>query len=252
MTGGKARLILQPRDRRLLHELEVLRLVDREQAKLFAPFTSTSRANARLKALTEAGYLNRLFVGTAGGSRKAIYRLSANRRTTNPRGRAQAEETVAHQLHLNELYYLFTRTTPHGRTDVSCLTWQRMERQICSGIPLIPDGYVELSTPTGVLAAFVEVDMGSEALRIWDGKIEHYIQLALSGEFERIFGHPQFRVLVVTTGDRRLTHIRQRITEKTRNVFWLTTFEALEAEGVWASIWQRPVDSTCYALIAPG
>lgn len=251
MAGSRrGRIILQPRDRHLLRELEVLRLVDREQAKLFASFTSTSRVNARLKALTEAGYLSRSFVGTLAGSRKAIYRLPG-RRTTAPRGRARAEEAVAHQLRLNEVYYHLTRTTPEGRADVSCLAWQRLEKPICSTIPLIPDGYVELSSPAGVLAAFIEVDLGSEALRIWDGKIEHYIQLALSGEFERIFGHRQFRVLVVTTGQRRLTHIRQRIAERTRSVFWLTTFADLEAQGTWSTIWQRPDDSPPRPLVAP-
>src|SRR5690242_10376629 len=71
MTGNKKRggLIVQPRDRRLFEELAVMRIVDREQAKLVAGFGSTTRANSRLLALTRSGLLRRFFLG----SRKSLY-----------------------------------------------------------------------------------------------------------------------------------------------------------------------------------
>src|SRR6266487_1550579 len=71
MTGNdkKRGLVVQPRDRKLLEELAVMRVVDREQAKIVAGFGSTTRANTRLLALTRAGLLRRFFLS----SRKSLY-----------------------------------------------------------------------------------------------------------------------------------------------------------------------------------
>src|ERR1035438_1909447 len=66
-------MIVQPRDLQLLRELGVMRVLDREQARIVAGFQSTTRANTRLLALTRAGLLRRFFLGSGGG-RKALYR----------------------------------------------------------------------------------------------------------------------------------------------------------------------------------
>ena len=51
MTGTKRPgFVLQDRDRHLLSELAVMRIADREAAKVVAGFTSTTRANTRLLA----------------------------------------------------------------------------------------------------------------------------------------------------------------------------------------------------------
>src|SRR6266849_8244063 len=70
------RVVLQSRDRRLLEELALLRIIDREQAKIIAGFGSTTRANTRLLALTRAGFLRRFFLGTNAGGTKALYAIS--------------------------------------------------------------------------------------------------------------------------------------------------------------------------------
>ena len=116
MTGNNQGMILQDRDRHLLKELAVMRVIDREQAKCVAGFRSTTRANSRLLLLTRAGFLRRFFLGTVGGARKALYALS-------PKGAALVEvpyrgprrasgQTLAadffvtHQLWINEVYCL--------------------------------------------------------------------------------------------------------------------------------------------------
>src|SRR5437588_6146886 len=114
MTGSNRGLVLQPRDRRLLEELAVMRVVDREQARIAAGFRSTTRVNARLLRLTRAGLLRRFFVGTTAGGAKALYALSLKgaRAIGVPlRGpqRRQDEAIVAdffveHQLAVNEVY----------------------------------------------------------------------------------------------------------------------------------------------------
>src|ERR1700722_11132497 len=79
MAGNNRRgIVIQERDRQLLRELAVMRVIDREQAKGVAGFGSTHRANTRLLHLTKAGLLRRFFLGTKGGGQKALYALSRN------------------------------------------------------------------------------------------------------------------------------------------------------------------------------
>src|SRR5258708_34280618 len=60
MSGNRsAGIILQERDRRLLAELDVMRIMDRESAKVAVGFKSTTRANTRLLVLTKSGLLRR-------------------------------------------------------------------------------------------------------------------------------------------------------------------------------------------------
>ena len=63
--------MVQERDLHLLRELAVMRVIDREQAKIVAGFGSTTRANARLLALTRAGLLRRFFLGSGGGGKRS-------------------------------------------------------------------------------------------------------------------------------------------------------------------------------------
>src|SRR6266478_6830045 len=79
MTGNNHKgIVLQDRDRHLLRELGIMRVIDREQAKCVAGFGSTRRANSRLLILARAGLLRRFFLGTKGGGQKALYTLSAS------------------------------------------------------------------------------------------------------------------------------------------------------------------------------
>src|ERR1700682_1681030 len=66
----------QDRDRRLLREIAIMRVVDREQAKCVAGFGSTPRVNSRLLGLKRAGILRRFSLGTKGPGQKALYALS--------------------------------------------------------------------------------------------------------------------------------------------------------------------------------
>src|SRR5216684_365468 len=116
MTGNNRRgLVIQDRDRCLLRELSIMRIVDREQAKGVASFGSTTQVNARLLRLTRSGLLRRFFLGTKGGGQKALYTpsaLGAKLVDVPFRGlRRRSDEVliadffVVHQLAINEVYY---------------------------------------------------------------------------------------------------------------------------------------------------
>src|SRR5580700_10449011 len=177
MTGNEQHgMVIQERDRHLLRELSVMRVIDREQAKIVAGFGSTTRANVRLLLLTLAGLLRRFFLGTSGGGKKALYALSAKGAQlvdVPERGpRRRKDESLAtdffvqHQLVVNQIYCaLKYRATPVA--GVTFRRWIAFHQPFTSGLRLIPDGYVELATPTGIVAMFLEVDLGNESLTVW-------------------------------------------------------------------------------------
>jgi hypothetical protein len=243
-------MMLQPRDLHLLRELSVMCVVDREQAKIVAGFGSTTRANARLLALTRSGLLKRFFLGSGGG-RKALYALSPKGAETadvpchGPRrpndALLVADYFVGHQLAVNAIYCaLKFGTIPVPK--VSFTNWLTFHGPVVPGIGLVPDGYVEFATAAGVAACFLEVDLGHESLAVWKRKTQHYLQLALSGKYRAQFRHERFRVLVVANSERRLHSIRKTIALITQKIFWFATLESVNGR-FFTPVWFRPTDN---------
>jgi hypothetical protein len=241
-------MVIQQRDRLLLQELATMRLIDRESAKVVCGFGSTTRANTRLLKLTRAGLLNRFFVGTISAGRKAVYTLSRKggllvNAEFRPISRAHGQTLVGdlfvnHQEHINLIYTAVKfRALPSG---LRLLRWRAFQRPLTKYTRLIPDGYFELQTASGVRPMFLEVDLGHEAMKVWEQKTRGYLQLAVSGEFARLFGQPQFRVLVIANSKRRLAGIRATIAKHTDKIFWLSEFPSINQSGLWASVWARP------------
>lgn len=257
-TEVRRGMVLQDRDRHLLRELGVMRVIDREQAKTAAGFGSASRTNRRLHRLTQSGFLKRFFLGTSAGGRKALYSLSrVGARTVDVPYRGvqrHQDEVIAtdyfaqHQLAVNEIYCrLKYHRIPMPRA--SFCRWIAFTQPISSGLRLIPDGYVEIGLPSGMLAAFLEVDLGGESLRVWRDKVRNYLQLALSGEFERRFGQSRFRVLVLTHSERRMHSIRKSVAAITEKLFWFSSLEVIRSAGLFQSVWLRPKTEAKETLI---
>jgi Replication-relaxation len=257
MTGNNQGLVLQPRDLRLLEECAVMRVVDREQAKLIAGFGSTTRVNARLLRLTQAGLLKRFFMGTTAGGAKALYALSLNGARAvgvplrGPQRRRDeaiiADFFVEHQLAINEVYCrLKFQALPPG---IFFRRWLAFSEPVIQGLKLIPDGYVELGTSAGILGAFLEVDLGTESLTVWKEKVRQYLQLAVSGEFKRRFGGERFRVLVIAHSERRRQSIRQTVATITDKLFWFADRRTIQEKSFFGSIWFRPKSDNGEPLI---
>jgi hypothetical protein len=235
-----------------------MRIVDREQAKCVAGFGSTTRANTRLLALTNARLLRRFFLGTTASGRKVLYSMSkrgADLVEVPYRGlRRGSDETlitdffVTHQLLVNEIFCT-AKYRPIPIPGVQFVQWRSFYKSMDAAIPLIPDGYVEVKTQAKTLAAFLEVDLGNESRSVWRAKIQSYLRYAVSGSFERQFAHPQFRTLVVANSKRRLQSLREATAELTDKIFWFTTFESITKLGFWSPIWNRPKDNQAQPLI---
>jgi Replication-relaxation len=249
MTGtNRSSLVIQERDRHLLRELAVMRVIDRDQAKRVAGFGSTTQVNARLLRLTQAGLLRRFFLGTNAGGQKAIYALSlAGAKLVNvpfrgPRRRNDevivADFFVAHQFAINEIYGdLKYRPIPIAEAKFE--KWVSFYEPVGQGMRLIPDGYFELYTPQKMLCAFVEVDLGNEGLSVWKRKVESYVHYAISGAYEKQFGQHQFRVLVIAKTERRMRSLQAAILTLTDKIFWFSTLDSIAHAGFWSPVWLR-------------
>jgi hypothetical protein len=249
MAGNsKTSIMLQPRDLRLLEALESMRVISREQARVVAGFASRTRANERLLALTRAGFLKRAFVGR----RQAVYWL-ANRPLYQEKraGDARVEPAslfLNHQLEINRVHLLaqFSSIPVRGWWFVS---WRSFGQPLSQTLPLIPDGYFELGSAAGFRPVFLEVDLGTEALLVITRKAHLYLQLAASGEFARDFNRSQFRVLLITTGERRLQNIRAAVAKLTDKIFWLGTLDLISPEKFWSACWLRPTGDQLQSIL---
>jgi hypothetical protein len=257
MAGNKARgMVLQDRDRHLLAELAVMRILDREHAKRVAGFNSTTRANARLLALTRSGLLRRFFLGTTRAGQKAVYSLSSKgaelvgvpeRGLRRPKDSVIAADFfVQHQLAVNEIY---CAVKYDGPSDISFVRWIAFQESLKASLRLIPDGYFELQNRDAILAAFVEVDRGTETLRVWTEKVRNYLQLALSGDYEKRFHRSRFRVLVVANSERRLQTLRKTVGSITEKIFWFAPLMEIQEKGFFEVLWLRPKGTETQALI---
>lgn len=258
MAGNRRRgVVLQDRDRRILSELGVMRIIDREMTTVVAGFGGKTQVSLRLLELTRAGLLRRFFVGTIGSGRKAIYTLSANGANAvaaqlgginRPEGKlVTSDRFVEHQMAINEIYMgVKYSPLPDGSRFIR---WHTFRQSISEAIKITPDAYFEIATRDSARATFLEVDLGTEALKVWQQKTAYYLQLAISGEFTRKFRQPQFRVLVIANSDRRLANIRATVVQSTDKVFWFATLDNIHREGFWSSIWLRPKGEQRHSLL---
>jgi len=252
------RFVLQARDRDLLREVGTMRVIDREIAKCVGGFRSTRRVNYRLLGLTRAGLLRRFFLGTKGAGQKALYTLStsgANLVGAPLRGlRRRQDEVVvadvfvAHQLRINEIY-CDLKFQPILIPDAKFEKWVSFSEPLEPGTRLIPDGYFEVHTPPKILAAFLEVDLGTEGLSVWRGKVESYLGYAISGGFEQRFAQSQFRVLVIARTERRIRSLQVATLSFTDKIFWFSTFDSIARDGFWSPVWLRAVGDQRQSLL---
>jgi protein involved in plasmid replication-relaxation len=244
-------VVLQPRDSNLLVQLATLRFVDREQAARLAPFRSATRAKARLLSLVRAGYLERAFLGTIVGGRKAIYSLPG---TIKPRARPRhlasprTDLFLEHQLAVSDVALSFTHPR-HIQATGSTIRWVRFKTPLSSETGIIPDGYAEMASDSGRRGLFVEVDLGTESLSVWEKKVSAYLGFARSGLFAARFGIPTFRVLVVAESAERVSAIRSAIAKRTDKLFWLAELKTIKCEGIWSPIWLRPTEDKKHSLL---
>lgn len=163
-------------------------------------------------------------------------------------GEAQSHLFVEHSLAINDFRVALLLLT-HSKnwratnwvSDTTFKTKAYRERvpfyyQGSRLVRVFPDGYFRLSFGVGKSAHyFLEVDRGTMSNHRWQRKMDAYASFRSSGLSERYFATKNFRVLTVTTSEKRLANLK-RVTAGVGDEphFWFTTEEHID-------IWQPEV-----------
>jgi hypothetical protein len=263
---------LQPRDVALIRMLaEEFRILTGEQIGELFPMGSVQRRNFRLKQLRDARFLSSRTLMRMGNASKPGYYLGprAPELFTDPTERnvangiraqvAQlAESGLAHRMLVDSIHIRFLtaiREYPNYRLltwiDQYSSWWKEFQAY---GIPIQADGYGEylmLLHFENLFTFFLEVDRGTEGGQTLQDKIDRYIDYAESGLYEKQFAARPFRVLVVTTTERRMEALLDIMAARSTNLFWVTTWERFKSSKLLDSYWRRSAsDAQCYSLLS--
>jgi hypothetical protein len=250
---GRA-LVLTARDIRLLADVAQFRVLSRHQLMRLGHFRSKTRANAVLLRLVGAGYLSRRYQPAVAGTQRALYFLGPKGVALSRPGRPNTEWRqlssisdlfLAHQLSVTDVLIAF-RASP-CRVE----RWMVDEDLRSLNLGILPDGHLEYELAGKQFGAFLELDRGTETQGRFRAKVEAYARLAQSGRYRSAFGRQFFRVLVVSSSDERLDHLRATTASVTEKIFWFVTLQQVVAEGPFARIWLRPVEPQRHALTEP-
>lgn len=216
------------------------------------------------------------FLDTAGAQFLAAQAQAGERLDWDKAGQNVSWPFLAHLLETNEVRIAVTLACRAPESGITLTHWiddkalksPQMKDKVTIGgegggerqIAVIPDGYSRLESTTGnrVAHLFWELDRrtvtGEYATpserRDWSHKVRAYLEYHASGKYEARYGATGMRILTVTTGDRRLAHLKE-ITERTGGDrrFWFTTLARLTPETVLAEpIWQVAGESASRRL----
>ena len=256
MTGNNpSRVLVTTRDRELLAYLSEAKLLDREQIQQLLDFGSITRANDRLSRLHAAGLLYRYFVGTIAGGRKALYAVAPKGAFVIGRERPWKLQRADDELLVGDAFVEHQLGVNWCWVSMKCgvgpdlVRFIRFNERISPSLPLTPDGYAELNLSGTVHPIFLEVDLGNESSGVWDKKVELYLRLATSGEFESTFHQQRFKVAVVCTSERRLKSIRRTVRKHTSKIFYFTLLQTIKRDGFNAPHWLRPEGDAREAIV---
>ena len=258
--------VLTDRDICVLDFLARYRELRREQLQR-ALFPSLATANKRLRWLYQQGLVGRTFLPVLHGSSQAVYalerkgaeRLAAQRQVDPDALEWRSSRTerspffLEHRLAINDVRLAFELT---AQKAAHSLAWQpepachhrfpvwdpekRQERRFFLG----PDAYARTTGPDGAVAFFLEVDRGTEGHRRLVDKVQTYLSLSASGQYQAHYapeGSKAFRVLfVVTTGEQRLRNIKTVLERSTDRLVWLSLLSSVVSQDVlYDPFWLR-------------
>ncbi len=260
MTGNRSTRIVTESDCKFFEALATARLFDREQASEVTGRrnVSVSTCNAWLLKLVRAGLLKRFFIATEGRGIKSLYcltPLSAGiahceyRPIPRPADSVLTSEPfVLHQLAVNAIFVQL-KYRPAPSKNIKLVRWLTFNEPISTATQLMPDGYFELNCMGEVHPMFCEIDRGTESQKIWIAKTNLYLKFASSGEFQQLFHQERFRVLVIAETERRASQIRQTVARQTSKIFWFSTLNVINRQGLFAPHWLRPEGSDSLSLL---
>ncbi len=154
---------------------------------------------------------------------------------------------LQHALSVNDARVAFTLSAQQ-HPDHELFAW-RQGRQIADRVPdpedgtkllpLCPDAYLCYRVGARRSHFFLEVDLGTETNRRFREKVRAYIAYRQSGRFRERYRAYAFRVLTLTTSQKRLANLR-RAAEAAGggSMFWFGTLQAAAHGSVRNTYWQ--------------
>jgi hypothetical protein len=249
------RLYVTVRDQAILAAVGDYRFLSSDQVQALF-FHSASTAKDRLAKLWQARFLERIYqpVLPTDGSPKALYALAREgamllaQRTGQDvsefKHLTQKERRstffLDHTLCRNDFRIALTMACRRTRS-LKLLAWRQKPEDLADcvripdkpgaeyhRVPLVADGYFEILAEGRKLAFLVEIDRGTTTCKRISRKLKGYYHWWQQDGPRTRFGVDNLRVLIVTTSDKRMEHLREvaldvREDRKGSRLFWLTT-----------------------------
>lgn len=230
-------------------------------------FTGERQCKDRLSKLYQNAYVERCDPQLKNLAHAMLYRLDKKAvevladlegtPTNEFRYRKEFPKLITHSLRVNDVRVMCTRAMRQEQ-NWELAAWvserqfntqsDRVNYRTPEGIKatrvMKPDGYFILVSDVQdiVFRAFLEVDLSNEDNgRILEEKIYPYIAYIESSTYQERFGAQTARVLIVTTGPKRVENMKrkaERAVGKKAGYFWFTSFQELAASTFFAApIW---------------
>jgi hypothetical protein len=118
-------------------------------------------------------------------------------------------------------------------------------------LKLRPDGFMQYQMIENgkTYNAFIETDMGTQGSRQIQDKVRRYLTFSETDLPEKRFGSQWFRVIFITTSERRSQSIKSAIEAVTDKVFWITDFDKLQGDWLDKDLFLRVGLSGRYPLL---
>jgi len=256
------RMILQNRDEEIILSVYENRFLRRDQIeRLF--FGNTASCNQRLMKLYQNKYLDRLFQPVSFGSTQAVYgldkrgadivalELGVDRSEIHWKRRDNRVEFLflEHTLDIAEFRLSLEQAIQKDRT-ANILFWQREGKELqdrvkdpkgnSNYLPINPDAFFGIRSQEGKSFYFVEIDMGTESNQRFRSKITAYKQYWKTKKYQEKYNFNSFRVLTVTTTEKRLNNLLTKTGEAGgKNMFLFTTKASINRDMILGDIWER-------------
>lgn len=225
---------LTPRDTKLVRDLVLSHVLSRDQIIGLGYFSSVTRANTRLRQLTELGLVKRLATPFFGQSLYCADSDAAvvlgQRMSSIFQGRTGSPRFLQHALSLTNV-----RMNLLGRGARAWRFEQQARTTFVHGgkeYDIRPDGLAVMEK--GLLV--IEADLGHVAPAKFHEKLISYTAFIKSGECIRAWHSKDFAVLAVTTGHLRAKRLAQLMPKSAPFEFIAETYDQLgiSLTGGWS------------------
>lgn len=226
--------------------------------------TTKKKANRRLTKMVNHGFLERLYKPVTVGKAQGVYGLGKQGYQLLSKVLEQDQRNLIFKKKANKVEFLFLEhnlgiaelrvgleLAKRNNPAIDLLFWRRESKELNDRVndpskrqkylPVTPDAFFGLQTNLGRSYFFLEVDMATQEHRRIARKIIAYRQYWKKGLYGQKYGFNSFRVLFVTTTQRRMTNLL-KTAEKTgaKNMFLFATQSDVTEGKILDPIWISP------------